>query len=227
MRYFIILIIILLSTKAGFTQFASDAEEDFKALLAANQAKGIQDSVAYAEIKTAAIILMHRSEFNEALPFLELSFQFTPTDTNINTLLYESLIMKINRQKDPSQNIDDIQAYRTKYPFLKDSVLLSELIYRDALGLIIKTFDSNNLKVINTYFDYANIELSKLENKAILLELPNSESMFFNVAMKNYLAKNHHKSLQILKIGHKYYPKNQDIVTLMNFTTTQLKTKNK
>lgn len=222
MRY-LLLVLVLFSFNNGKAQdqiekdtlydFSSDSLH-FHRVLDSVKILGFVDSASFIDLRLAAIIYMHRSMNAEAFPFLENAYTFNQNDTIVNTLLYESLIMKIHKQRNPAKNIKDISNLRKEFIHFKDSLILNEIIFRDALALLGASFDNEDLKTINNYYDIATKELNNNKNIGLLLNIPNAEIMFFNVALKNYLSKNMSKAKQVLKIGMKYFPENKDMQTL-------------
>lgn len=219
MKYLFITLTLLTFTKNVHSQSMLDLDDSvrFHNLLDTVKITGIVDSNQYKDVRLAGILYMHQLEYKQAKPFLDLSYNFYKEDSVTNTLLYEALIMKINVQKDPISNINDIMSYRAKYTFLKDSLLLHEIAYNDALKIMINSFEEGNLKTINKYYDIAMIEFSNTKDKSKLLNIENTEVMFFNVALKNYLKKNTSKASQILKTGNQYFPKNKEINDLIKY----------
>lgn len=189
----------------------------FYQVLDSVKALGTVDSTQFIDLRLAAIYSMHRSNYDMAYPFLNWAYKYVDTDTVINTLLYESLIMKIGKQKDPKANLEDIFHYRKNYSHLKDSLIFNEVAFHEATVLLSSSFETGSLKTINNYYDIAITELNNTKNKEALLRIPNTEIMFFNVALKNYLAKNSTKCKQVLKLGRTYFPKNKDMLDLQQY----------
>lgn len=172
-------------------------------------------------INSAVMFLIHLSKYKGALQFLDLSYKHDSKDSITKNLIYETLLAKISTQKIPKTNITDILTYRQKYEFLRSSSTLGEILFRDSQKVLISIFEDADLKSINYYYDLTANELSSSKNKHKLIALPNTESMFFNVAMKNHLKKNKKKCQEILRSAIEYYPNSKDMKTLLDLSLKQ------
>lgn len=225
MRYLILLFTLFFINKANAQHLSEDiimlesAQDSlhFYQVLDSVKALGTVDSAQFIDLRHAAIYSMHRSNYVMAYPFLDWAYKYVNTDTVINTLLYESLLMKIGKQKNAKANLDDIFHYRKNYSHLKDSLIFNEVAFHEATTLLSNNFETGSLKTINNYYDIAIAELNSTKNKEALLRVPNTEIMFFNVALKNYLAKNNTKCKQVLKLGRMHFPKNKDMIDLEQY----------
>ncbi|HLS38229.1 MAG TPA: hypothetical protein VK023_08145 [Sphingobacterium bovisgrunnientis] len=193
---------------------------------AQHEKEEIQDSffdiTTYEPMRNRAIVAVHTRQLSKAKSILDSCYAVNNLDTMVIALLQETLLLKINQQKNPSKNLKDIVVWESQYSFLNDNEKIQKVKIQDAVVLTMQAFDEKNLTRA--------IELARMIAKTIkeskssysLKRIPNVDAIFYNVGMQLFYDKKFTTSKEIFGIGRSFYPQDKNMDSMYKLCKERL-----
>lgn len=206
--------VFLLSSIICQAQITKDQDEDI-----------VFDITAYEPMRNRAIDAVHKKELIKAKSILDSCYAVNNLDTMVITLLHETLIMQINKQKNPSKNLNDIWTWEKQYPFLKEDQRIQKIKVKDAVHLGMDAFDQKNLTKAEELSLYITKTIKASLFKEELKKVANVDALLYNVGLQLFYDKRFAKAHAILAIGNELFPHDNNMNTMFKLSKERIATK--
>lgn len=183
------------------------------------------DITTYEPMRNRAIDAVHTKQLWKAKIILDSCYAINNLDTMVIALLHETLLMHINKQKDPSKNLRDISAWEAQYSFLKNDERIQKIKIQDAVLLSMQAFDANNITLAEQLTQLITKTIKESKSPHPLKRIANVDAIFYNVGMQLFYDKKFAKSHEIFAIGKSFYPQDKNMDTMYKLSKERLNTK--
>lgn len=183
------------------------------------------DLPAYENMRNRAISAVHLKELDKAKLILDSCYKVNNLDTMVIALLHETLLMKINRQKEPNENLSVINTWEQQYPFLKEDKRLQHIKVKEAVEIGIESFQNKNWDHTQELTNFITKTISESKNFKMLTSIPNTDALFYNLGLQLFYDKNFQKAEFVLANGITLFPQDKNMKTMYRLAKERLKHK--
>ena len=190
-----------------------------------NEEYVVFDLTAYEPMRNRAITAVHNKELQKAKSILDSCYAVNNLDTMVISLLHETLLMKINTQREPNKNLTDIKNWETQYPFLKEDKRLQEIKVKDAVSLGMQSFDSKNINSAESLTKLIIKTIQESKTPTSLKKIPNVDALIYNVGMQLFYDKQFKAAYHLFSSGTSFFPQDKNMNTMYKLSKERIQTK--
>lgn len=165
--------------------------------------------------------------FKNEKSILDSCYAVNSLDTMVIALLHDTLLMKINTQREPNKNLKDIKNWETQYPFLKEDKRLQEIKVKDAVSLGMQSFDSKNIHSAESLTKLIIKTIQESNTPTSLKKIPNVDALIYNVGMQLFYDKQFKAAYYLFSSGTNFFPKDKNMNTMYKLSKERIQTKKK
>lgn len=210
-QIFVVVILFFVSTEA-FAQHDTSATNDT-----------FFDITLYEPMRNRAIEALHKKDLSKAKSILDSCYALNNLDTMVIALLQETLLMHINKQKQPLKNLRDIQNWEKQYPFLRENAKLQKIKVQDAVSLGIEAFERKYLNSAEEFCKIIYKTHKEANGTSLLNQTPNVDALFYNVGLLFFYTNKFKQAQVIFNYGNNIYPKDKNMETMLKLSKERLK----
>lgn len=167
----------------------------------------------YDSLLTQTITAFHNRD-SHSKKLLDSCYQLNPYDTMVNALLRETLVMQLNAQRKPTQNLLDINEWENTYPFVVEDPRIQRVRIQDAVQLGMIAFDNEKISLAANYCQIIIKELDRAKDNSELKNIANVNSLIYNTALKLFYNKKYKSAYNLFRKGAEYYPKDENMILM-------------